>query len=513
MSNDEASLALNLMHRSYGEVIGRLDFNQAAPPGFLVLQKLVIDAFGPSPYSLRLLPLLASLAACLLFYSIVASVASQWAALAALALFAISAPLVSYAATNKQYSIDVAVVLALYATTLWSWNRPGTERAILLASVGIIAAFVSHAAVFVLAAIWTALVLENFRTQKWRDVAILIGLAGVWLGSIATAFLLTRGSIDQIQQSAAVGWGPPDAALRTVGGIARYLLSVPAFTAPIRAGVTFVAFVLTLVGMRYVWKRSLRLLFLLVAPALFAGVAVWIGQYPNYPRSFLFVLPSILILIALGASSLARRPHPTFMRVGAAGAIVSLMVIGLWQTQDDLTSRGETQSTQVLTYLAEHARPGDSLYVGRTAQATFRYYLECGCFSNERVVARTRNTWPVRPTQGYGQFDAALESTPPSFIAGTVTDFSKPEYAKEFSPLIGRARVWILLLGQDSGKMSALRHLLDRRGRLLDEFPERDSQSNARLFLYALAQKDGPSREDAGRSNSTSRTDVPRRCE
>jgi len=153
MSNDEASLALNLMHRSYGDVFGRLDFNQAAPPGFLVLQKLVIDAFGASPYSLRLIPLLASLAACLLFYSIVARVACRWAALAALALFAISGPLVSYAATNKQYSIDVAIVLALYTITLWSWNQPGGQRAILLASAGVIAAFASHAAVFVLAAV------------------------------------------------------------------------------------------------------------------------------------------------------------------------------------------------------------------------------------------------------------------------------------------------------------------------------------------------------------------------
>src|SRR5829696_3319502 len=216
MSNDEASLALNLMHRSYGDVFGRLDFNQAAPPGFLVLQKLVIDAFGASPYSLRLIPLLASLAACLLFYSIVARVACRWAALAALALFAISGPLVSYAATNKQYSIDVAIVLALYTITLWSWNQPGGQRAILLASAGVIAAFASHAAVFVLAAVWAALVLENLRTQKWRDLAILIGLAAVWLGSIAVAFLLTRRSIEQIQQSAAVGWGPPDLAVRTV---------------------------------------------------------------------------------------------------------------------------------------------------------------------------------------------------------------------------------------------------------------------------------------------------------
>src|SRR5918996_4581189 len=37
LSNDEAQLALNIMHRSYGDLFERLDFNQAAPPGFLLL--------------------------------------------------------------------------------------------------------------------------------------------------------------------------------------------------------------------------------------------------------------------------------------------------------------------------------------------------------------------------------------------------------------------------------------------------------------------------------------------
>jgi len=261
--------------------------------------------------------------------------------------------------------------------------------------------------------------------------------------------------------------------------------------------------------MWYVAKRSFRLLFLLVAPALIAGGAVWIGQYPNYPRSFLFVLPSMLILITLGASSLARRPHQTFMRVGAGAAIVLLLIIGLWRTQDDLTSRELTQPTRILTYLAEHTRPGDSLYVARTAQPTFRYYLECGCFSNKSIVARVRNAWTVRPTRGYGQFDAALESSPPFLIAGKATEFSKSEHLREFSRLMGRGRVWILLLGERPSEMHVIRHFLDRRGGLLDDFPKRNPQSHARLFLYALGLKDCASREDAGDSKSTSRD----RCE
>src|SRR5206468_2823825 len=46
LSSDEAALALNLMHRPYAGVFGHLDVNQAAPPGFLLVQKIAIEAFG-----------------------------------------------------------------------------------------------------------------------------------------------------------------------------------------------------------------------------------------------------------------------------------------------------------------------------------------------------------------------------------------------------------------------------------------------------------------------------------
>jgi hypothetical protein len=95
LSSDEAALALNLMHRSYGELFQQLDVNQAAPPGFLLVQKFAINAFGPGPYILRLFPLVGGVAALLLFYPVSRRFVGRRAALVGLGLFAISEPLLT----------------------------------------------------------------------------------------------------------------------------------------------------------------------------------------------------------------------------------------------------------------------------------------------------------------------------------------------------------------------------------------------------------------------------------
>jgi hypothetical protein len=59
LSLDEAWLALNITNRSFDDLFGQLDFNQAAPPAFLAVDKTIVEALGDSEYSLRLLPFLA----------------------------------------------------------------------------------------------------------------------------------------------------------------------------------------------------------------------------------------------------------------------------------------------------------------------------------------------------------------------------------------------------------------------------------------------------------------------
>src|SRR5579872_3546984 len=52
--NDEAFVVLNVLDHRASELIGPLDYNQAAPPGFLWIERAAAVTLGTGEYSLRL---------------------------------------------------------------------------------------------------------------------------------------------------------------------------------------------------------------------------------------------------------------------------------------------------------------------------------------------------------------------------------------------------------------------------------------------------------------------------
>jgi Dolichyl-phosphate-mannose-protein mannosyltransferase len=485
ISTDEADLALNLMHRSYAGLFHRLDFNQAAPPGFLLLQKTAVEAFGTSTYALRLLPLLVGSVGFLLVYPVTARIAGRQAAVIALALFAVSDPLVSYAVTNKQYSFDVGVTVALFAVMLEVRRRTHSTWPVLLAGAGGLAVLLSNPAAFVLSAIWIVLVGETLAARKWRDAGKLVGVAVVWLAALGAAFLLVRASIDQIKRTAGLGWSfPGHPPFRMIGGIARYLLGVPGLVPEVRAVVTGMALVLCAVGVGSLYRKSRGLAIVLVAPAILAFAAVAIGEYPNFGRTFLFLEAPLMVLIGCGTAFLVSRARWE-TRAAASLAIGILIGLATFQTLRHVHASAATEPTRALAYLAEHSRGGDSLYVPRSSQYAFRYYLECGCFGSAQTVAKARMHWPIRPTEGYGQFDAAIDSAPPSLVAGASTGSSASDYRKDLAPLLGRKRVWVFLFDLSPQAKQAVGEFLRSHGRVLDAFPN-DEGAPASVVLYRL---------------------------
>ncbi len=114
---DEINLALNIIERSYGELSQVLDNNQAAPLGFLWLEKLATQIWGNSEYALRLLPFIASIVSLGVFYRLVRQYSSTIAAPIAIALFACGRYTLYFATELKPYSSDVAIALILSKIT------------------------------------------------------------------------------------------------------------------------------------------------------------------------------------------------------------------------------------------------------------------------------------------------------------------------------------------------------------------------------------------------------------
>jgi len=87
---DEASLANNIIGRSFAGLTQTLDFGQGAPIGFLFIQKLMVTLFGGHDYILRLFPLIAGVVSLYLFYQVVRATTAGFGQVLATCLFSIS---------------------------------------------------------------------------------------------------------------------------------------------------------------------------------------------------------------------------------------------------------------------------------------------------------------------------------------------------------------------------------------------------------------------------------------
>ena len=85
---DEAVLALNIVNRSYLELMQPLDYDQGAPIGFLFLEKLAIQILGNNEYALRLFPFICGIGSLFLFYELGKKLISKSAIIISLLLFA-----------------------------------------------------------------------------------------------------------------------------------------------------------------------------------------------------------------------------------------------------------------------------------------------------------------------------------------------------------------------------------------------------------------------------------------
>jgi hypothetical protein len=110
---DETATARNILERSLRDLLTvPLDYGQAAPKGFLLLEWLASRALGASDLALRLVPFLASVASLLLFLGIARRLLSPAGTLAALVFFAVGYWPLVYTADVHPYGLDLALSLA-----------------------------------------------------------------------------------------------------------------------------------------------------------------------------------------------------------------------------------------------------------------------------------------------------------------------------------------------------------------------------------------------------------------
>ena len=398
---DEANMALNIVERPLGTLLGPLDHRQVAPPGWLLLQKTAVTLFGDGERALRLVPLLGSLAALPLGWHVARRVLpAGLGPPLALGLLATGPLLIFYAAQAKPYATDVAVALLLLALALSvHLDGPGDGRALRLGLAGAIAPWVSYPAILVnaglIAALGVALLLGRARGRdpRWRSLG-LVALA--WAASVMGAAIWARGTVtpDDVRYMQRfwtqdfmplpptgledLGW--PVARLTTVygGGGLRY-------PAP---GI-FLA--LAVLGAWAVWRRDRVRAWLLLGPIAATFGAAALHVYPFEPRVVLFLFPACLVLTAAGPEALGTLSGTRGRRM-ATLATVACAALALFGLLRNLPPYAPEPLKPVLQAMRQAWQPGDRVYVYYGGEKAFLYYARRYGFAAARL-----RPGPLRP--------------------------------------------------------------------------------------------------------------------
>jgi hypothetical protein len=506
LSQDEAMLALNVTHRSYGGLFDQLDYLQGAPYGFLVLAKLSVQWFGENEYALRLVPLLAGSVALLFFLSLARETVTAPAAPLAVLLFALSDPLVNWTVYAKPYAVDVLLTVVLLWLAVRLLRRPATSALVQFGIVGAIAIWLSFASIFALAAATTVLVGGAVARREWPR-ATRLSLASVpWLGSVAISSVTFLGNLSDLQRvqsqcfgchvriaaaaatvtSESPGWRDRLGEFRYASGIA-HLLD--------RSGVDLglvlfvVALLLCAVGCYSFAQRLPELALLMVLPLLFMLLAWGIGKYPLLGRTQLFLVAPFVLLLSEGIfHAIVRGTRRALQGLVLISAVAIALLIAAPSIGHVWRPRRIEDLRPVLTYLAERQRRMDRLYVHYTAEYQFRFYLECGCGGHAIEAALKTGLWPLRRGPGgLGEFSPALLSAPPRLIVPPYRGRDAAPYVGDLERLRGAPRAWFVLSSLEDERRAFLLSTLNGFGRQLAGFKLGSGKNASAVYLYDLA--------------------------
>lgn len=499
---DEAALALNIINRSFSGFFQPLDYGQAAPVGFLMIEKLLVHLFGTSEYVLRVFPFLSMLIAIVLFWRITLRWVSPTTVPIALGLFVLSEPLLYFSSTLKQHGIDVFWALLIYTLlNPFFSQKVRTSHIALCGLVGALAIWCSHTAVLVLAGVGTTLGIYALVRKDWPKLIRLCVIYCLWGAFFLMTYMVSLHNVTQDEHLltlAAREFMPLPLSWKTITWILQALLEFVGFTTGLSQAIFdriqshsmsillgmiprffksmdgsasqegmrlllfsvlwgilyLVAIFFWIIGGIRLFSHNKKIFFLLVSPLLFAFLATGLQKFPFSSRLRLFFIPTVILFIAEGVIWVRNHTQQRYPVLGVM-LIVALLWYPIWSGGCHLfRPRTDQETKPMFRYVQDRKQPGDIFYVYYGAENAFKYYAQRFDFDDD------------------------------TYIIGVWSREDWNNYISDLGQLMGKARVWLLFSHMiKTEEAFFLAYLESKGGRQLDSF----QGIKAAAYLYDLS--------------------------
>ncbi len=411
---DELYVLYNVRVRGFLGLARPLDLNQAAPLGWLWLEKLAGGATGYTEHGSRFVPLVFGCATLVVVAYLARRVLSGPAALVVVVMVAASPLLIGLSNGAKQYTSEAFWVTAIVAAGLCLVFRrrsaavppegaapagsgtaddgtvdagpggyePGRREIAIFWAVAVGGAALSHTAMPVGAAVVVLVALHLVIRRLWR-VALRFALGlPVWLAVLAglASILLSADRNDELQRFWATSY--PSEPLGDLPATWDWLYGrITAFvTGPMDLPYPLLIIALMLVGLiRLAVRRGVIVAAMVFSPLVVGLAASAVQAYPFRDRLALFAVPCSLVLV--GAAVDRFRLSWLGGRAVAILAITLAIPIALVFPQLDKAVASVRQPDeglryrQAVRYIAAHRQPGDLVMTNApTGELAIRWY-------------------------------------------------------------------------------------------------------------------------------------------
>jgi Dolichyl-phosphate-mannose-protein mannosyltransferase len=460
--DDEASIAINIVNRSYLELLSSLERNQAAPPGFLWIEKFFVQLLGNNEYALRLFPLIAGIVSLFIFYRLATRYTSGLAIPIAIALFSCLRYPLYYATEVKQYSSDMMVTLLVFLILVPLRHQLlETKQIVFVSFLGAILIWLSHPAIFSLSGLELSFLLTAHKDRRLNIIFNRLPIYITWLLSFALLYFL---SISSAMQNSALndswGYSYPDSLFDVVwllDAFGRFFYHPLGFRS-ITDGVAMLAFIC---GCIAYFKTNRNIFLFLTAPFLTTLIASYLHKYPFRDRLLLFLAPLAILIIAEGIVFLLTqfRRYKYITILGIFILIALLAPPSINASQLIVRPQLKEEIRPVLEYVKSHQQPGDTLFVYARANSAFTYYAEKYGYKEEDYIIG----------------DGIL------LTDGDETQKDWKLHQQEIERLQGKKRVWLLYRGNEE-EQREISSYLNNIGQQKDFY----SQPGIFVYLYNL---------------------------
>lgn len=482
---DESSISLEIINKSFTDLFKPLGFEQSAPIGFLLLEKLAVKVFGFGEQALRFFPMVLGLFSIWLFYLVCKKILKGKSVLIALFAFSFSEHLIYYSNEVKPYIFDVFIDSVLYLVFIQIINvgagfipardinykrvttrvTPTTVGDILnlkyltiLAGTGAISVFFSQPAIFVLAGIAFAL-LMRFRS-KILIIKQLIAVFLIWGSSFVINFLFFQLPTlkDYGLKSYWSGYFAPFPSLRSSDWIWYWDAFINFFNIPFsstKSGALIL--VLFIIGCTYLVKKKLFISLGILLPLIFVLIASALKLYPFTDRLLLFLTPSVIIVVSYALGKIIDNKNQYLALVGF-GIIIYLFIPKFFNAQHSLFIPKTVEEVRPLVkYYQNNRQKNDKLYVYYGANLQYQYYAQLFNIKESNLIIGIERTDDTN------------------------------EYLEDIKKLDGNNRVWVLFshdipVNGISEKQIYLNEL-NKIGKLIDY----QTSNGASIYFYDLS--------------------------